>query len=142
MAEKPAAEKTEQPTPRRIAKARQKGQVPQSQELPSVVILIVLLITVALLAPELMRWFTAQMRQGMSCQTSIFTNSKNFIDFINAKIINSTLIICPILTALFIGSVLANIVVSGLNFAPEAISLKFSMINPAEGLKKLHIEAA
>ncbi|MHC4763452.1 MAG: EscU/YscU/HrcU family type III secretion system export apparatus switch protein, partial [Planctomycetota bacterium] len=34
MAEKPAAEKTEQPTPKRLRKAREKGQVAQSQELP------------------------------------------------------------------------------------------------------------
>jgi flagellar biosynthetic protein FlhB len=137
MAEKPAAEKTEQPTPRRIAKARQKGQVPQSQELPSVVILMVLLITVALLAPELMQWFTTQMRQGILCETSIFTDSKNFIDFVNEKIISLIFIICPILTALFIGSVLANIVVSGPNFAPAAITPRFNLINPATGLQKL-----
>ncbi|MHC4542079.1 MAG: EscU/YscU/HrcU family type III secretion system export apparatus switch protein, partial [Planctomycetota bacterium] len=33
MAENSAAEKTEQPTPKRLEKARAKGQVAQSQEL-------------------------------------------------------------------------------------------------------------
>jgi len=137
MAEEPAAEKTEQPTPKRIAKARQKGQVPQSQELPSVATLMMLLIMIALLAPGLMQWFIMQMKQGMLCETAIFADSENFINFINAKIISSTLIICPILIALFTGSVLANIAVGGLNFAPAAISLKFNSINPATGLQKL-----
>jgi flagellar biosynthetic protein FlhB len=137
MAEKPAAEKTEQPTPRRLNKARQKGQVPQSQELPSVATLMMLLIVLSLLAPDLMQWLTMQMRQGMSCGTGILADSKKFMNFINTKIVGSLLVICPIFMALFVGSVLANIAVSGLNFAPAAISLKFSSINPATGLQKL-----
>jgi len=59
MAEKSVAEKTEQPTPKRIEKARQKGLVPQSQELTSVATLIVLVGMVALMAPELMEVCTA-----------------------------------------------------------------------------------
>jgi len=40
MPEQPAAEKTEQPTPKRLEKARGQGQVPQSQELASVAVII------------------------------------------------------------------------------------------------------
>ena len=39
MADRPAGERTEKPTSRRIRKTRQKGQVAQSQELPSVITL-------------------------------------------------------------------------------------------------------
>lgn len=137
MAEKPAAEKTEQPTPKKLSKAREKGQVPQSQELPSVVLLVVLVAMTALLAPELMQWFAIQMKQGMACQTSVFADSKMFMNFINAKILDMMFVISPILAALFAGAVLAGVAVSGLNFAPEAIGLKFSSLNPAKGLQKL-----
>ena len=137
MAEKPAAEKTEQPTPKRLAKAREKGQVPQSQELPSVVTLLALVITVALLTPSLMQWLIMQMRQGLSCQNSVFANSGAFLNFFSMKIVSSIVVICPILVILFVGSVLSCIAVSGLSFAPKAISLKLSSINPAAGLEKL-----
>jgi flagellar biosynthesis protein FlhB len=50
-----AAEKTEQPTTRRLSKARGKGQVPQSQELTSIVTLLVLVAMLALLAPNLLQ---------------------------------------------------------------------------------------
>jgi len=137
MPEQPAAEKTEQPTPRRLRKARKKGRVPQSQEVTSIVTLLVLVAIVALLAPNLLQWFTIQIKQGMLCENSIFTDSRSFLDFIGRKTIDSILIICPILAALFAGSVIAGIAISGLNFAPEAINLKFSQLNPIAGLGKL-----
>ena len=137
MAEKPAAEKTEQPTPKRLKKAKQEGQVPQSQELTSAASIMVLVAMTALLAPKLMQWFIMQMKQGMLSETAVFADSRAFINFLNAKIVDSILIICPIFVALFAGSVLAGVAVSGLNFAPKTINLKFSSINPTKGLQKL-----
>jgi flagellar biosynthetic protein FlhB len=137
MPEKPAAERTEYPTPKRLQKARSKGQVPQSQELTSVATLIVLVTAVALLAPTLLQWLTMQMKHGMSGDWGVFASNKAFINFINTKFIESILITCPILAALSAASVLACLVISGLNFAPQAINFKWSFINPASGLQKL-----
>ena len=137
MPDKPAAERTEQPTQKKLQKAKEKGQVPQSQELPSVVALIVLVAMVTLLAPQLMQWLTMQMEQGMSGQNSVFADGNAFIHFARAKIVDLILVIFPILAALCAGSVLACIAVSGLNFAPQAVSMKLDMINPAEGLQRL-----
>lgn len=137
MPEKPAAEKTEQPTPKRLEKARQKGNVPQSQELASAVTLIVLVVMVALMAPALLKWFVMQMEEGFSCKESVFANSGSFINFINTKIVETVSVIWPILAVLFAGAIAAGVSVSGFNFAPSAIELKTSAINPSAGLSKL-----
>ncbi len=137
MAEKPAAEKTEQPTPKRLRKAREKGQTAQSQELPAAVSIVVLVMVLSLLAPSLLQWFIVQMKQGMSGQISIFADSKTFTTFVNTKITGSILAMLPILAALVVGSVLSCVVVGGLNFAPQALSLKFSAINPVKGFGRL-----
>ncbi len=137
MAEQPAAEKTEQPTPKRLEKAREKGQVPQSQELASVATLVVLVMMLALLAPGLIQWLSIQMKRGMLCEIGIFSDRGAFINFANTKIVDSMLIIWPILAALFVGVILAGIAVGGLNFAPQAISLKFDLIDPVAGAQKL-----
>jgi len=137
MTDKPAAEKTEQPTARKLAKAREQGQVPQSQELASHVSILALTIIVALLAPRLVHWFTTQIKLGMSCELAAFADSKAFMNFISAKIIDSIILICPIMATLFAAAVLAGIAVSGPNFTPQAVKLKFSQINPIAGLEKL-----
>jgi len=137
MAEKPTAEKTEQPTPKRLRKVKEKGQVAQSQELPAAVSIVALVIALALSAPTLLQWFIIQMRQGMSGQIGVFADSKSFVNFLNTKIISSTIAMCPILAALFAGSILSCIVVGGLNFAPQALNLKFDAINPVKGFERL-----
>ena len=48
MPEQTASEKTEQPTARKLRKARQKGQVAQSQELPAAFTLFALLLMLCL----------------------------------------------------------------------------------------------
>ena len=137
MAEKPVSEKTEQPTPKRLRKAREKGQVAQSQELPAAVSIVVLVLVLVLFAPTLLQWFTIQMKQGLSGQTGVFADSRAFIKFLNTIIISSIWAMCPILAALFVGSALSCITVSGLNFAPEALTLKFDAVNPIKGFGKL-----
>ena len=137
MAEQTVAEKTEQPTPRKLKKARQKGNVPQSQELSSVATLLILIIMVALLGPNLLQWFTLQVRQGMSCQTGFFADNEAFLRFISAKTVDLMLVILPILAALFAGSVLAGAAISGLNYSPQAINLRFNQLNPVSGFGKL-----
>ncbi|MHC4158088.1 MAG: flagellar biosynthesis protein FlhB [Planctomycetota bacterium] len=136
MPEQPA-EKTEQPTQRKKAKAKEQGQVPQSQELVSVASLTVLVATTALLAPALLQWFTIQMKQGIACENSVFADSRVFIRFINTKIVDLIVVVFPILAALTAGSILAGIAVSGVNFAPASVRLKFNTINPTTGLQRL-----
>ncbi|MCK4913900.1 MAG: flagellar biosynthesis protein FlhB [Planctomycetes bacterium] len=137
MPDKPAAEKTEQPTPKRLTKAREKGQTPQSQELTSAVSILVLILILALMAPGMLKWFIAQLRQAMSCDTTAFANSAAFINFANTKMADLIILTCPIMAVLFLGSVFSGLAISGLNFAPKAISIKFSSINPISGLGKL-----
>jgi len=137
MPEKPAAEKTEQPTPKKLERSRRKGHVPQSQELSSAATILVLVAMVALSAPGLLEWFIMQTKQGLSCQNSVFADSKTFINFVNTKVTDSIAVIWPILAALFAGAIAAGVAISGFNFAPGAIELKFSSINLVTGLGKL-----
>ncbi|KPK45158.1 MAG: hypothetical protein AMJ65_00690 [Phycisphaerae bacterium SG8_4] len=137
MPEKPAAERTEQPTHRKLQRARQKGHLPQSQELMAIVSLVILLAAVALSAPSLLRWFIAQVEHGFSCENAVFANTSTFLDFVGKKTAEAILVICPILGALFVGAIIAGIAVSGVSFSPEALSLKFNQLNPVEGMSKL-----
>ena len=83
MAEQPAAEKTYYPTFRKLQKARQRGHLPQSQELMSVATLLVLVAMVALLGPSLTKWFIVQIKHGMSCENVVFSNTEAFTAFIS-----------------------------------------------------------
>lgn len=137
MADKPAAERTEQPTPKRLEKAREKGQTPHSQEFDSFASIIVLVMASFFLAGVFNKWCVSQMVQSFSCDTPMFSDSGAFISFVNTKIISVILVTLPFLTALTVGAVVANLVVGGFTFAPAAIKLKFDAINPVSGMSNL-----
>ncbi|MHC4160370.1 MAG: flagellar biosynthesis protein FlhB [Planctomycetota bacterium] len=137
MPDKPAAERTEQPTPKRLSKAREKGQLPQSQEFMSVATLWVLVATIALSGSWLMNWLIEIMKEGISAQTPVFTDSRAFMIFAKAKIVDFILLTSPFFIAFFTVSVLTGVAVGGLNFSPAAINLKLSSINPIAGFQKL-----
>jgi flagellar biosynthetic protein FlhB len=138
MPERPAAERTEQPTPRRLQKARESGQVPQSQELASAVTLMVLLLATALLGPGLFRWCKTKLVAGLAPgPDTAFTDPQTFLKFLNATTLDSMVALLPILAALTAAGVLASAAVGGLTFSPEALRLKWNAINPAVAVQQL-----
>ncbi len=137
MPEQPATERTEQPTPRKLQKAKDKGQVPQSQEVSSVATLIILIAMIAFSGPSIFKWCETQLKLGFSCDYSVFSDPQHFLKFFGDQFIDSLVLITPILVALTVGTVLASIAVSGLNFSSKAFELKFNQLNPVEGFSKL-----
>ena len=137
MAENSASERTEQPTPKRLEKARAKGQVPQSEELASVATLLVLVAVIALISPNLMSWAQTELREGLTAQSSVFADAKTFTAFAYRKTLGVLLVMAPILAALAVTSAAACIAVGGLSFAPGALEFKFNQFNPIAGFGKL-----
>ncbi len=138
MPDKPAAEKTEQPTPRRLQKAKEQGQVPQSQELASAFSLVVLLLTLAVLGPGLFRWCKQKLEVGLAAgPLNVFADTRTFVRFLNENTAEMLGVILPILGALAAAGVLASVAVGGLVFAPEGLRLKWNAINPAVVVQSL-----
>ncbi len=131
MAEQPAAERTEKPTPRKLQKARESGQAPQSQELAAAVTLLVLLLTLALTAPGLFAWCKSRAESGMSGETSAFAAPGTFIAYQNKTIADALLVMLPLLIALCVGGIASSVLVGGWTFTAKALEFKWDMINPA-----------
>ena len=137
MPDASAAERTEQPTAKRLSDARREGNVPQIHELVSVVTLLALIVTIALSSEHLAGWATSLVKEGMSCRTQVFSSPDAFINFLNTKIIDSIIISIPIFAAITVCVVFVSFVLIGPNFASGAIKLKLDAINPASGLQQL-----
>lgn len=137
MADKPAAEKTEQPTQRKLNKAKEKGQVAQSQELPAVVSIAVLVLVLFFTGGELLDFFARMTQRCMTSSTRMFNDGRNFAHFMGTEFQGAIYQVLPILVGLFVGSVLSGVVVSGINFAPQAVKFRPEAVNPVKGFGKL-----
>lgn len=137
MADQPAAEKTEQPTPRRINKARSEGQVAQSQELSAGASLMVLLLALALLGPSLYHWCRQKVEGGLSALPGTLADPQAFLHFANERIIDLTLVTLPIILALTVTSIVSHLIVTGYNLTAGGLKLKLDAISPAKGIKNI-----
>ncbi|MBN1359586.1 MAG: flagellar biosynthesis protein FlhB [Sedimentisphaerales bacterium] len=142
MAEKPAAERTEQPTPRRLSKAREKGQAPQSQDLSSAITLLALLLTLMLVAPGFFQWSRSKIESGMSTPADTFANAQTFMAYLNARVTESIVVMLPLLAAISAAGIVTSYVVGGVTYAPGAVQFKWNAINPATVMQNMFSKRA
>jgi flagellar biosynthetic protein FlhB len=137
VAEKPASERTEQPTRDRLRRARKEGQIPQGQELPSALMFGTLLVTLCLAGPPLLGWCDRQVRLGLStavgCQAPAALLPRTLATQAGSLIIAPL----PFLIGGAAMSVLASLATGGWTFAPSHLNPKFDRISPAQGFKNL-----
>jgi flagellar biosynthetic protein FlhB len=137
MAEAQFQEKTEKATPKRREEARQKGQVAKSRELASVAVLGMGLITLYFYGG----WLTEQLgKQLSSSMTGFAAQAHHDADMVvwlwhAAK--NYLRLLLPLMIALVIAAILANLLQVGFLFSTELITPKWSKLDPLKGLKRL-----
>ena len=137
MAEKPASERTEQATPQRMKKARTEGQVAQSQEVPSAMMIAALILVLVLTAGQMYQWFTSQMREGLLFRLDASLSADAFGEVLCAKGAQCLIVLLPFLMAMAVASATGSILVGGLAYSPKAIRLDLSRISLIKGFKNL-----
>ena len=137
MADKPAAEQTEAPTDERLRKARKEGRVPNSQEVPSVIVLTAFTIVLVLAAPGLYQWFYSTVRGAFGPEIAKPIDISGMTGHLKSKLGQSILASVPFLIGGAVASVLASLLSSGWALSPAAIKPKLSRISPISGLKNM-----
>ncbi len=137
MADKPASEKTEEPTQKRLNKTREKGQVAQSQEVGNAVAILVLILILAATSKDLVAWLSQQIEAGMHGERAVFLNADTFLEFINRRTAGMLWAVMPLMGALFVSGILGSIMVGGATLAPKALMPKWSEVNPITGFGRL-----
>ncbi len=138
MPEDSGQEKTEKATSKKRSEARNKGQVAQSKEISSAMILMVSL-GFFYFAGGWLFWRMSELITG------IYQNIETLrIDDIDgAKVFSLDVIyslmavLLPFLIPLAIAGFVANVLQVGFGFHKEAIEPKFSKLNPIAGMKRL-----
>ncbi len=136
MADKPAAERTEKPTSRRLNKAREGGQIPQSQELAAGVTLLTLLLSLMVLGPGLFAWCKSRAESGLSGETSAFLTPSAFIAYQNTTLADAVMIMLPILVALSVTGIASSLVMGGWTFTAKSLQFRWDVLNPTAAMQR------
>lgn len=137
MAEESDLERTEQPTPRRLEQAREEGQVPQSRELSTFLVVMTGVAGLWVMG----EWVSGRMfglvRGGM-----VFGRDQAFdpvamqVVFVQLAV-DGLLTILPLLGILLVAAVGSPILLGGLVFSPKALGPNFTRLDPLKGFGRM-----
>lgn len=136
MADRGGQEKTEQPTSKRRKDARKEGNVFQSQEIATVVILSGMFGIMRFLITDLYgtaRNYLIYMIENLGKEPDEVLGSALFSD----TVFNLLRTCVPLLTAAFFLGILACGVQTRFNVSFQSVKPKFSRLNPLEGIRKM-----
>lgn len=129
-------QKTEDPTPKRKSEAVRKGDVLQSRELGTALVIIAGAAWIALAGPMLMGALETMLKTGLTIDANAIRNFDPFGTF--GKLIAIVAIPLVILFGLTLAAAIGTPAALGsLGFRSEAIAFKGAKVNPLSGMKRI-----
>ncbi len=130
-------EKTEEPTSRRLQKAREEGQVARSQELPAAAVTIAALAMILITGNMLVSKLAEAFSSGFNFDRKL-VHSSNLLPAIFAQeLLDSFLLIAPLLLLTAAVAIASSGATGGFLFELGSVSPKFSKLNPMNGIKRM-----
>jgi len=130
-------EKTEQPTPKKLADAKKKGQVPRSKELNSMTTMVFGSMGLLFMGGYMLTHITIVMKQGFTLsRAEVFEHSAIFEKF-EAAVSSAFTGIMPFLVLMIVTAVFTPLLLGGWSFSLDSLAFKGDRINPLKGLKRI-----
>lgn len=130
-------EKTEQPTPKKIKDAKQKGQVPRSKELNSMTIMVLGAGGLLMMGGFMIDHLSIVMSNGFKLTRAEVFNVESLMVKFDQALSEALSGIAPFLLLMTITALLTPLMIGGWAFSVEAIAFKGDRINPISGLKRI-----
>ncbi|NVJ91435.1 MAG: flagellar biosynthesis protein FlhB [Methylocystaceae bacterium] len=137
MAEEDDASKTEEPTDKKLSKAREEGQVSQSQEIKSWASFFSAALFVVFLGPIFAESIISPILKFISQGYQISVDRNNLSVLFSQLLADMGLRVLPLLFAFMISAVMSGVLQTGLIWAPKKIQPKLSNISLQKGFKKI-----
>jgi flagellar biosynthetic protein FlhB len=137
MADEDQSQKTEDPTSRKLSKAKDKGQVGSSNEIKNWVILFGGTMMLAILAPWMMTRVTNMSIIYIEQPEIISVEFGSMVPLLTDILLQMLLYLAPFFGVLMVLALAANLGQTGLIYAPSKIKMDWSKISPLSGLKRM-----
>lgn len=137
MSEQTGQEKTEEPTAKRLKESRDKGQVPRSKELNTMMLLMGSGTGFIFMGDSVLGGIRDLMKRGLSIQNVQEINANGLIEIFRDTALNSLLIIAPLFLLFTVVVLLTPLGIGGWSFSMKAVSFKFEKIDPIKGMGRI-----
>jgi flagellar biosynthetic protein FlhB len=137
MAEESDQERTEAPSPQRLEKAREDGQVPQSRELATFVVLMTGGATLWMMASGLGQTMSHIVRSGLQFNPGIARDSAYVMAQLSNQFFEAARALAPFLALVVVATLASPLLLRGWLFSVKAIVPDFNRLNPLSGIKRV-----
>lgn len=130
-------EKTEQKSQKKWDEARDKGELPRSQEVSTFVVFTIVIIYFRMLH---LRWFDSfgdLMKTYLHFDSFLDLNAANLSTFLLHPVLKATLIVAPFFLIILFVSIFVNMAQTGFSLAKDKMELKFEKLDPIKGFKRM-----
>ncbi|MDP2029183.1 MAG: flagellar biosynthesis protein FlhB [Thiobacillus sp.] len=137
MAEESDQEKTEAPSQQRLDKAREDGQVPQSRELATFVVLMTGGSAMWMMASGLGQTLSGIVRGGLQFEPSIARDSSYAMKQLSSQFFEAALALVPFLALVVVATLAPPLLLRGWVFSTKAFAPNFTRLSPLSGIKRI-----
>ena len=137
MAEDTGQERTEQPTPRRLQQAREKGQTPTSRELNTMLMMLIAGTSIMFIGPGIVEDFMQMFQQHLNISRENIFDSTSMPVLLESAIIDALITLSPFFTLMVLAAVAGPLMMGGVTFSTQALSFKWDKLNPITGLGRV-----
>ena len=132
-----SAEKTEEPTSRRLEKARNEGQLARSIELPVAAMSLGAVGFFSLMGGWLFNGMSQLFVSQLEFDRKITDKAELLPGLFAQAVIDAFLLILPIMLMMYFIAIVSTVLSGGLVFSMGMLAPKFSKLNPLSGLKRI-----
>ncbi|MEC9040920.1 MAG: flagellar biosynthesis protein FlhB [Pseudomonadota bacterium] len=130
-------EKTEEPTPRRLEKAKEEGQTARSKELATMAVLLAGAGGLLIFGTSLGASIESIMRDSFVIERSAIFDTRHMSVQLILAAKEAAWALSPILVMLLIAAIAGSVGIGGLLFSAKAIAPKFNRMDPIKGLGRM-----
>jgi flagellar biosynthetic protein FlhB len=130
-------ERTEEPSPKRLQDARERGQVPRSRELTNFATMIGGSAMLVAIGGSLATHLSQMVRHGLAVDPQDLRDTDSMLRALGEACISALTVLLPVFGALIALVLLASVVLGGWNFSPQAMAPDFTRLSPLAGVKRL-----
>nr|WP_322940697.1 flagellar biosynthesis protein FlhB [Pseudomonas sp. s4] len=131
------ADKSEEPTGKRLEESRKKGQIARSKELNTLAVTLTGTVALIIFGAYMGNVLMDIMRGNFSLPREVLMSERSMALYLLASGKEALLAMQPFLIALLIASIVGPIALGGWLFSTEALQPKASRMNPLAGLKRM-----
>ncbi|MHB1871575.1 MAG: flagellar biosynthesis protein FlhB [Steroidobacteraceae bacterium] len=130
-------ERTEQPTGKRLEKARQEGRVPRSPDLSAAAVLLIAGTGLRMFGPGIGAALAGLMRSGLDLSAAQMFDPQLALATAGSELLHALIACAPLFGLTIVAALAAPLALGGWNFSFEALAPNFSRLDPIAGFARL-----